>query len=516
MVGILKGTSQTLSLKASPRTTRHVVVVNESTDNETMIANHRSLHRYITNLLDDARVSALETILIQDNASILAKAASQSARVARDRLALSGRDHFIITKEISRWESYPFEVNKPIVVNKPKKAKNGCVPQRRAKRRSGLESAGEIKADILKKTESVPRRPRRRSSVANDSTQKTNMQHELLSLFLVEDDDSVSLSGNSITNSAASNSSVTNASRPKRDVSPHRWATMPLKPIRRLSEVPDIVAPPSAASTAPSTTTAATRDDTRLLSHLVNRPPTKSTQLADLGRSDSLRSLNSNESTLSDVARRQSDLSSIGEQTTEVLATTFTEDRQLNCSVILEEDEHEQHKNQDQNLQTSSSEIRTNNDSTIKFPRKPMRRVSFVSEDLEGPMPGCSDAGIAQEAVSTTMPAVAKEERRHLAKLDSPSTDSNARERLMFIDTENEDGQENLLIASVNDHSSSTRWTSDEDKPKIARSLSNPVTRREDDERKVGRSESMPKKPMRRVSEAPHSQLWNGITDEQH
>jgi hypothetical protein len=528
MVGILKGTSQKVLLNLNNKPapiarTRHVVVVSESTDMETLIADHRSVHRFIKNLLHDAHVSALETNLIQDNATILAKAASLSARVARDRLALRGRDHFIITKEISRWESYPLEVDNPIVVSKPKKANNGCVPQRRAKRRSGLESPGEIKAGILKKTESMPRRPRRRSSVVTDTTQKSNMQHELLSLFLVDDDDSVSLSGSV---SVASNSSVTNASKPKRDVSPHRWATMPKKPIRRLSEVPDDIVPPSAITSAPSTTNAASSSATEsasatagssLLSYLGNRPPTKSKQLVDF-RSDSVHSLNSIESTLSDVARRQSDLSSISEQATEAVAT-LTENRRLNCSVILEEDEHEQHENQDQNLRTSPSD-----DNAIKSPRKPMRRVSDAPEDLEKPPPWSSDASIAHERISTTNPVP------RLTVIESPSTNSESRERLMFVDTDDEDGQDSddddndddhrhasfpSLIASLNDHTSSARRTSGEDKPKIARSVSNPVTRREGNERNMGQSEFMPKKPMRRLSEAPRSSLNDGVSDGQ-
>lgn len=311
---------------------------------EDAIMEHRALHRFMTNLLDQASVSALHTFLIQDNASILTKSASRSAHAAHKRLFL-GRNH-LVTKEISRWESYPFEVDHPILVSRPKKCKNGVAPQRRAKRRSGRESVQEIKADIAKKAASLPRAPRRRSSVRTEESQKYSMQDELISLFEADDDSCASSASNTRDNTNANRrgKNTSNSARPTRALSPRRWAT-PKKPIRRVSEVP-----------------------------------------VDLGplTTDSTHSVGSTESTLSEIAARQSDLSEMSGSSSDMLASLDTRQAAAEqCGVILEEEDEQQEDDKKPAAETRGrpTELQRNN-SSQSVPRKPIRRVSEVPEDL--------------------------------------------------------------------------------------------------------------------------------------
>lgn len=299
---------------------------------EETIAAHRALHNFMTGLLNEASVTALHTFLIQDNASILTKSASRSFAHAAHKRFLLGRDH-LITKEISRWESYPFEVDQPIVVSRPKKAKNGCVPQRRAKRRSGLESAGEIKADILKKAESLPRAPRRRSSVITDDLKRATTPASF---------EEVGCSISPIRSRINE--------QPRRELSPHRLAT-PKKPIRRVSQVPDDL---------PS----------------IYHNPQSSRPGSDLIGGDSQHSVASTESTLSELGARQFDLSSISE-TSDLLPTI--DPRSLDCSVIFEEEDEFGEEPTGGPLPQRGRLKPISSSETI--PRIPTRRVSEMPED---------------------------------------------------------------------------------------------------------------------------------------
>ncbi|CAB9501272.1 expressed unknown protein [Seminavis robusta] len=457
------------------------------------MATQRSLQRFMNTLLYDAHVSALEVILIQDNASILTKEASLSARAAHERLAMDRRDHMIITKEISRWESYPFEVDKPIVVAKPKRAKNGCVPQRRAKRRSGLESAGEIKADILKKAESLPRRPRRRSSVATDEAQKSSVRQELMSLF--DDDDDTTMSGNSsstATGTSGSTVSSKTGSKLKRNIS------TPKKPTRRLSELPEDLTSinnNNNNSSGPISSSTNTRN---------SRP---ATILSDL-MGDSMHSYESTETTLSEIASRQSDLSSISEQTNELLATLAEDRPMLDCSVILEEaDSHHQQQQSilTTHLQNNGSQAGKKQQQSI--PKKPVRRVSEVPHDLLGPMPrssdGTSDVSTSSELTATQplQPKIPEEEEElpSLTVMESPSVDLD-HDPLSYDDEGDEGAKQQRNHPSMNSNGNNQivnpRWSAEHRKVERTESLPN---------KKVSRTESLPKMPTRRVSEVPHN-----------
>ena len=109
----------------------------------------------------------------------------------------------------------------------------------------------------------------------------------------------------------------------------------------------------------------------------------------------------------------------------------------------------------------------------------------------------------------------------------SPTTYSDDGNRRVCVDTDEEDDQDiddnfddhrnaefSALSTSVNEKSSLLGLLSGADKPKLSRSASNPTTRKEGDERRVGRSEAMPKKPMRRVSEVSLVQMNYGGADD--
>lgn len=328
------------------------------------IAAHRPLHRFMVNLLDEASVGPLQAFLVQDNASTLMKSASVSARAAYRKFSLGHRDHFI-TKEISRWESYPFEVETPIAVVKPKKAKNGCVPQRRAKR-SGLESAVQIKAEILKKSEAIPQPPRRRLSAVTDDLQKSNMQEELLRLFEQMDSEEANIDGQS---AAGTNRNTA----PKRD----KWS-IPKKPMRRLSEVPNDLSSINQQSPKPSNT------------------KNKSIQDLLMSTGGSQHSTASTETTLSEIGVRNSDLSSAS--SSEKPLNVLLEYPSLDCSVIMEEEDGREHGAEVIPKIESRGSLQS-------VPKKPVRRVSEVSENLIDTIDGDSLCSASSESTfqSTSM-----------------------------------------------------------------------------------------------------------------
>ena len=137
-----------------------------------------SLHTFMDHLFLETNVSRDDTLLVQDNAYILARNASKSAMAVRKKYLFGLHEH-LVTKEICRWESYPVESEPPISVAKHRKAKNGCVPQRRAKQ-ADHEAPHDVPAKALK---SVPKVPQRRSSVTTDEVKNCNLQEELLALF---------------------------------------------------------------------------------------------------------------------------------------------------------------------------------------------------------------------------------------------------------------------------------------------------------------------------------------------
>jgi len=348
-------------------------------------AGHESLHRFMVDLLDEASVIPLRVFLIQDNAFILKESASQSARAAKRKFAL-GRFHHdhLITKEISRWESYPYQVDAPIAMSKPsRKVKNGCVPQRRAKRRSGLESPGEIKAEIVKKAESLPKPPRRRSSVkTTDGSQKvTLMQQELLELFETSDCDVAS------SNDWDTVQSTEDCILKMKD----SWLS-PKQPVRRPSRRPSDVLSDLKQSHSPKTV----KSNRSITTNNYNAKSIqdllmgKDVIVGDGSQHSDTHSLASTETTLSDINARNADL--------------FMEATTMDCSVILEEDDDNEdstefgkrpaHRQKAFVLPPTPITPPTNNDGRrtrqlspqrnkpISIPKKPERRISEAPESL--------------------------------------------------------------------------------------------------------------------------------------
>ena len=441
-----------------------------------MMSSHQSLNRFMENLLEDAAVLPVQTLLVQDNASILTENASRSAHAINKKFSL-GHD-YLITKEISRWESYPFEVDTPIVVSKPKKIKNGCAPQRRAKR-TGRESPGEIKASIKKQAESLPKAPRRRSSAATDSVKKSVVQEELISLF-----------DSSMDDSNASNEGSRRAASPMRSAWPKRPESntnhnpkaglTPKMPVRRVSEIPEdlspIYQPSSLASLSASTRPTGIHD------HL------------SLNNGGSQHSSTSTESTLSEIVPRTPDGADVPAQKQSF--TPLLESTSLECSMIEEEDDLREYNgpipSSSTNNTTALSGRFQKKPPPTSTPKKPVRRVSEIPEDL-----GNEDVGSSSFHSTTSTSSSVIEKSAAISQSTSADGDSappplaDAVSKARSTDDSEEDWsipKNNLPPATT---ANENKDGDDKDVSAIKRS-------------------SLPKKPVRRVSEIPEDLAHSG------
>lgn len=454
--------------------------------NDEMMASHRSLDRFMGELMENKAVLPLHTYLIQDNASNLSQSASLSARAANSKkFSLHKHDH-LITKEISRWESYPFEVDTPIKVAKPRKIKNGVAPQRRAKR-SGMESAGEIKADIIKKAEALPQAPRRRPSVMTDDAKKHNVQNQLLSLF----------DGNSDGNSSTASSGGSSTISGKKSNANNKYAsrgTTPKMPLRRLSVRNDDRKPKPTNNSPQSAKKKTVHEHLMLLNNGSNGPTSSLGQHSE----HSKYSTASTETTLSEIGTtRLSDLSSVC--SSDFQQAPFTAPSLLDasssmmkeCTVILEEDQtirspittHKSSQSSPSCPPIASMKGNSNNS------RMPVRRVSEIPENYDV-VDSSMDSDLPLQAITSTPEDTKPQFSSKTADDSMPSlfNSSSASMEGCGGDGEVDDEATHELATTI---------------PPPRRDFSNDSNNDDEDELTAIKRSSLPKKPVRRQSEVP-------------